>query len=160
MEEHKQYTPKLDRGPYGTAKYGGESDFVSTGNILRTDKNLVLKDFFIANDQEVQMLKGQKFKRLGIRSSTGESVFSIAFTDFLVGVTSLVDAPTIGLPRPKLAGAGKYYIIKDEVGGAATTTITIQSVGEETIDGSSTSTLTTNYQAKRFYSDGANWFTC
>ena len=56
-------------------------------------------------------------------------------------------------------GNGKTYIIKDEIGGAATTTITVRSAGEENIDGASSATLTTNYTVKSFYSDGANWFT-
>jgi hypothetical protein len=75
-------------------------------------------------------------------------------------VTALAVATTIGLPLPSLVGTGKTFIIKDEVGGATTTNITIASEGEKTIDGSSSTTLSTNYQFKQFYSDGSNWFTC
>lgn len=99
------------------------------------------------------MLRGQKIARIG----TG-TTYSTAATDFLIGVTSLVNAPTIGLPRPKFVGPGKTYVIKDEVGGAATTTITVVSQGEETIDGASSFAISTNYEAITFYSDGANWF--
>lgn len=129
-------------------------DFVSTGNVMRTDKDLIIKDFFSFTNVEARILKGQKILRTG----TG-TTYSTALTDYLIGVTSLANAPTIGLPRPKLAGAGKIFTVKDEVGGAATTTITVVSQGEETIDGAATSTLVTNYQSKSFYTDGANWFT-
>lgn len=127
-------------------------------NTDRIDKDLVVKDLFNVNNTETQQLHGQKFRRLGIRSSTGESVFSLATNEFLTAVTSLVDAPTIGLPKPQLVGPGKTYIVKDEAGGAASTTITIVSVGEETIDGSTSASISTNYQSKTFYSNGSNWF--
>lgn len=131
-----------------------QQDFVSTANVARTDKDLIIKDFHVFNNIEAQLLRGQKVFRTGVGTT-----YSTALIDYLIGVTSLANAPTIGLPRPKLAGRGKIYVVKDEVGGAATTTITVVSQGEETIDGSANTTLTTNYQAKRFYTDGANWFT-
>lgn len=136
-----------------------EKDFVSAPNVVRTDKTLIVKDFFIANDKEVQMLKGQRINHVVYNSnSTNSSVYSMSATDFLLGVTSLAYAPSIGLPLPALVGNGKTYIVKDEAGGASTTTITIISDGEKLIDGASSTTLTTNYQSKSFYSDGSNWF--
>lgn len=154
-KEHEQFNlnaiPKVDSGVQG--------DFLSSGNVARTDKTLVVKDFFIANDIEVQMLKGQKFNRTAFSTLLSGSLYSVATTDYLIGVTSLSYAPSIGLPKPSQVGVGKTFIVKDEAGGSATTTITVRSAGEENIDGTSTSTLTTNYQSKRFYSDGSNWFT-
>ncbi len=131
-----------------------EMDFVSSPNVVRLDKSLVVKGFFSVNDTDSIFRHGQIIARKAISGN-----YSIATLDFVVGITSLATAPIIGLPRPKLVGNGKTYIIKDEVGGAGTTTITIRSTGEENIDGSATSTLTTNYQSKSFYSDGSNWFT-
>lgn len=128
-------------------------DFVSTPSVARTDKDLIVKDFYTFNNVEARLMKGQKILRTGVGTT-----YSTALTDFLIGVTSLANAPTIGLPKPSLAGAGKLYVVKDEVGGAATTTITIVSQGEETIDGGANTTLTSNYQSKSFYTDGANWF--
>lgn len=130
-----------------------QQDFVSAPNITRIDKDFVIKDFYNFNNVEAQLLRGQKILRTGVGTT-----YSTALTDYLIGITSLVFAPTIGLPRPKLAGKGKIYTVKDEVGGAGTTTITIVSQGEETIDGGVNTTLTSNYQAKSFYSDGTNWF--
>lgn len=130
-----------------------ESDFVSVPSSLRTDKDFIVKDFFIINNSDAKFLRGQVFNR---KAASGN--YSTATIDYLIGITSLATAPTIGLPRPSLVGIGKTYIVKDEVGGAGTTTITIRSAAEETIDGVSTATISTNYQAKSFYSDGANWF--
>lgn len=136
-----------------------QKDWVSSPNVTRTDKTLVVKDFFIADDTNVRFLRGQIINRKVFGSnSTLSSVYTMAVTDFLLGVTSLAYTPSVGLPRPSLVGIGKTYIVKDEVGGAASTTITIQSDGEKTIDGAASTTLTTNYQSKSFYSDGSNWF--
>lgn len=134
-------------------------DFNSTPSVLRTDKTLNIKNNFIFSDIEMRVGRGQKFNRTLFSTLLSGSLYSVTTTDYLIGVTSLSYAPSIGLPRPKLVGPGKTYIVKDESGGAATTTITVRSAGEETIDGATTSTLTTNYQSKGFYSDGANWFT-
>lgn len=136
-----------------------DKDFDSAPNLVRTDKNFSVKEQFTVNDVETALLRGQKFKRRGVSTLITGTNFTLTTSDFLVGITSLSYAPSIGLPLPTLVGEGKTFIIKDEVGGAATTTITIRSDGEKTIDGATTSTLTTNYQAKSYYSDGANWFT-
>ncbi len=129
-------------------------DWVSSANVIRTDKTIVVKNFFIVDDNEAQFLRGQRINRKAMFGN-----YTMSVSDFLLGITSLAVAPSIGLPNPTLVGLGKTYIIKDEVGGSATTTITVRSDGEKTIDGSSSTTLTTNYISKRFYSNGSNWFT-
>lgn len=129
-------------------------DFYSSSNLIRTDRDFIVKDVFSVSNDNARFLRGQVVSRTAVSGN-----YSTAVRDFIVGVTSLISAPTIGLPRPKNVGAGKTYIIKDEVGGAGTTTITVRSEGEETIDGATTSTLTTNYQSRRYYTNGATWFT-
>lgn len=129
-------------------------DFQSTGNVVRTDKTLIVKGFFVADDREVQMLRGQRFNRKAV---TGN--YTAAVVDYLLGVTSLAVAANIGLPKPSIAGVGKTFTVKDEAGGAGTTTITVRSDAEANIDGAATSTLSTNYQSKDFYTDGSNWYT-
>lgn len=135
------------------------NDFQSGVSIVRTYKDFIVKDKFYVNENETQQKHGQKFKRTGV---TG-ALYSISTSEYLVAYTSLggdlASAPSVGLPLPSLVGTGKTFIVKDEAGGCATTTITVRSAGEKTIDGSSTSTITTNYGSKQFYSDGANWFT-
>lgn len=136
------------------------SDFeLKQANVLKTAKDLLIKEVFGVTNTETSQRKGQRFGRTSISTLVTGSVYSLSTTDYLLGITSLSYAPNIGLPLPSLVGVGKTFIIKDEVGGAATTTITVSSAGEKNIDGASTSTLTTNYQAKRFYTDGSNWFT-
>lgn len=133
-------------------------DFVSSGNVTRTDKTFNVKDRFIANDNETITRMGQTVNRTSFSTLVSGSTYTALTSDYIISVTSLSYAPTIGLPRPKDAGFGKAYIIKDEVGGASTSTITVRSIGEETIDGATTQTITTDYGAKGFYSDGANWY--
>lgn len=131
-----------------------QEDFSSSPSKVSTNKVLSVKTTFVADETNVKFLRGQMLNR---KSMSGN--YSLATTDFLLGITSLAVAPTIGLPRPSLVGIGKTYIIKDEAGGSATTTITVKSEGEKTIDGSASTTLTSNFSAKSFYSDGNNWFT-
>lgn len=150
MKNHTQY--------HLTRKAQAEI-FPSVAGVAKLDGDLFVKNLFNVTNTETQLRHGQVFNRTLFNTLLSGSLYSVATTDYLVGVTNLSYAPSIGLPRPKLVGPGKTYIVKDESGGAATTTITVRSAGEETIDGASTSTLTTNYQAKGFYSDGSNWFT-
>lgn len=154
MEFHKQYNL---RTPDELQKNKPVPDFELTqANILKTAKNLEIKNVFGVNDVELAFKKGQRFSRIAVHGAT----YSIATTDYLVAVDDLILAPTISLPNPSLVGVGKTFKVKDEIGGAATTTITVQVEGEKNIDGASTSTLTTDYQTKTFYTDGANYFTC
>lgn len=142
--EQYQHDPQPDQ----------QSDFVSTPSVARTDKDLVIKDFYNFTDIGFSNERGQTFARIGVRGAA----YSVSASQYLIGVTALAVSTTIGLPRPKLVGVGTSFIVKDEVGGAATTTITIVSQGEELIDGGANTTLNTNYQAKSLYTDGANWF--
>jgi hypothetical protein len=152
MEEHKQYNLEAHNElPVQQQTYG------QSPTIYREDRDLNIKDFYVFNNQESINKKGQKFNRTPFSTLSG-SVYSVAVQDFLIGITNLSYAASIGLPRPKLVGPGKTYIVKDEAGGATTTTITIRSAGEETIDGASTATITTNYASKSFYSDGNVWY--
>ena len=151
MENHKQHNLK--------SKHDTAKEEENRENIQRINKNLSIKDFYIFNDKEFINNKGQRINNFNFNTLILGSVYSVATQDFLIGITNLSYAPSIGLPRPKLVGSGKTYIIKDEAGGAGTTTITIRSAGEETIDGASTSTITSNYGSREVYTDGANWFT-
>lgn len=119
-------------------------------------RDLLIKDVFSVTDTEISLKKGQRIGRVAVRGA----VTTVSTSSYLIGVTALAVATSIGLPRPSQVGVGKTYIIKDEAGGATTTNITIRSEGEKLIDGASSTTLSTNYQVKRFYTDGSNWFTC
>ena len=159
MEQHKQYNLESSKAFDNPGANSSDQDFISSANVLKTSKTISVKDFHILGDSEFETKRGQKFGRTPFSTLVLGSVYSLATTDYLLGITSLSYAPSVGLPRPSLVGPGKNFIIKDEVGGAATTTITVRSAGEENIDGAATSIITTNYGLKRFYTDGANWFT-
>lgn len=153
FEAHQQYylQPKVQQTP--------TTPGIDSPNIYRLDKTLNIKDQIILNDVQLVNKLGLTIAHKVFSSSTGNSVYSIATNEYLLGITSVADAPTVGLPKPSLAGVGKTFIVKDASGGAGTTTITIVSVGEETVDGASSKTITANYGSVHLYTDGANWFT-
>lgn len=153
MTNHQQFN--LPTFAERQAQQPVQSDFeLKQANVLKTAKDLFVKEVFGVTNTESFQKKGQRLARTGFSGAN----YTLATSDYLIGITSLALAPTIGLPRPSLVGTGKTFIVKDEAGGAGTTTITIRSAGEETIDGATTATLTTNYQAKQFYSNGSVWF--
>lgn len=131
-------------------------EFFSSPTFLKTQKEFSVKNSFEAKESETIFKKGQSFGRTAVSGA----VTTVSTSSYLIGVTALAVATSIGLPNPSQVGVGKTYIIKDEAGGATTTNITIRSEGEKTIDGASSTTLSANYQVKRFYTDGSNWFTC
>jgi len=53
---------------------------------------------------------------------------------------------------------GAELIIKDEGGNAGTNAITVETEGGETIDGSASITIGSNYARRRLYTDGSDWF--
>lgn len=157
MKKHTQYNQAsgVQFIPLGTV----EQDFSQSPSSIRTFKSISVKSNLFADERETIFGKGQKFRRTPFLTTAGNAVYSVSAQDFLLAVTGLAGAASVGLPLPSIVGNGKHYIIKDEAGGAATTTITVRSEGEKNIDGASTSTITTNYGSKEFYTDGANWFT-
>ncbi|MCH7843503.1 MAG: hypothetical protein IID01_12150 [Chloroflexi bacterium] len=89
------------------------------------------------------------------------SITGAAYTpkagDQIIGVNR-AGIVTITLPTAQLR-SGRVYTIKDESGSASSNNITIATEGAETIDGSATDTISEDYGAKAYYSDGSNWFT-
>lgn len=132
-------------------------DFISTNNTVRTDKDLIVKDRFKVSDQNVTLNLGQLVKRIGVSGVNG-TIYA-AVNDYILGFTSLAFTPALVLPRPAQIGLGKIYVVKDEAGQAASTTITITSAGGELIDGVASNTITTNYGARSYYTEGNNWLT-
>src|SRR3990167_5519343 len=155
----EEVTPSMFTESVEQLQVSVDRDFDSSSSVLMTKKNFSVKGFYNFTDQESILNRGQKVHRTFVNTLITGSVYSVATSEFLIGVTNLSYALIVGLPKPRIVGNGKTYIIKDEIGGAATTTITVRSAGEENIDGASSATLTTNYTVKSFYSDGANWFT-
>lgn len=74
----------------------------------------------------------------------------------MVQINSSAGAFAITLPTAT-RNAGRVFTIKDS-GSAATHAVTIACYGSETIDGSSTLSISSNYQVARLYSDGTGWW--
>jgi len=152
IKEHTQFnlerkTPEVNGG-----------DFVSAPNTARTDKDLIVKDFFNVNNTETQQLHGQKVKAKILPSGTS-ATYNALLNDYIVGFKDVVVSRTIKLPKPSLAGFGKIYIVKDFSGSASATTITISPFDGEYIDSDTASGIGTDYGVKRLVTDGTNWFT-
>lgn len=99
-------------------------------------------------------------KSLGLnRTTVNDTSYTIADTDLVVAFIALTSARTVTLPAAATAGERRTYVVKDEVGNAATWNITIDGNGSEKIDGSLTKVISTNYGSVTLYCDGANWFT-
>ena len=84
--------------------------------------------------------------------------YTVLVTDYIIGVTSTSAVRTITLPAATSDNTGQVYIVKDESGGAATNNISVVVNGGGLIDDTSTAVLTQNYEARQFYSSGAQWF--
>lgn len=90
------------------------------------------------------------------RTAVADTAYAILTTDFAVVYTSLTAARTATLPTA-VGVAGKIYHIKDGAGAAGTYNITIATTSSQTIDGSLTKTIATNYGALMVISNGANY---
>jgi hypothetical protein len=59
---------------------------------------------------------------------------------------------------PASGRAGRVYVIKDESGAATAHPISIRASAGETIDGTATLVIGTNYGVLRVISSGKSWF--
>lgn len=82
--------------------------------------------------------------------------YTATVNDHTILVDSTAATRTITLPTA-VGIAGREYIVKDWKGQSGTNNITIATTSSQTIDGSTTFILGTNYESKTVVSDGANW---
>lgn len=66
---------------------------------------------------------------------------------------------TITLPSARNVVLGKTIYIKDESGNAGSSNITINRDSGDTIDGATSTSITSNFGIIRLYSDKEDWFT-
>jgi hypothetical protein len=120
-------------------------------NVFDDLKNdgLIEKDF---DNSALKLLQGVRLNR----SLVAASPYTVLAADCIIGVDT-TGAVTINLPAAATAGAGKVLYIKDETGNAAAENITIDAAGSETIDGSLTETILTNYGYRVLYCNGTEW---
>ncbi len=145
---------------------GGGIVFNQTNGIFHIKSGFTGKPFKIRNSSNIDTFlvdfdSGSLTIKGGIinkRTATATS-YTVLVTDYIVGVTSTAAARTITLPAAATATVGKTYIVKDESGAAATNNITVQGNAAETIEGTNTKLINTNYGVLRLYTDGTSWFT-
>jgi len=92
------------------------------------------------------------------RHATATSLYADN-TDSIIGVTSTSAARGIYMPDVTTTVAGQIFVVTDESGGANSHNIIVYGNGSDTIDGSATSTISSNYGVLRLYSTGATWKT-
>ena len=139
------------------------SDKTSTfDGSIEVSKNLTVKGNLTFGDASTDTLTVSGAATFGAGISVNRvsksSNYTATSTDTIIGVDCSGGAITITLPTAGTVN-GKVYIIKDESGDAGTNNITVATEGSETIDGSNTATINSNYGVLRVYSDGTNFFT-
>ena len=104
------------------------------------------------NTEKTEFFHGMAYKRTAV----GNTNYTVLATDYLIEYTSLSAPRTVTLPTA-VGAAGQVYIIKDGTANAGTSNITIATTSSQTIDGSSTATISVAHGQLAVYSDGANW---
>ena len=88
------------------------------------------------------------------------ATYNLSLTDQYFGTTrSATGTGTITLPLGSTVSVGRQYIIKDEGGqsGSYLRRITVAASGSDTIDGSATRSITSNYGALTVLWTGTRW---
>jgi hypothetical protein len=91
-------------------------------------------------------------------TTVNAATYSTLTTDFILHVTyTATGTVAITLPTAQVED-GRILVVKDAGGNAGTNNITISTQGSETIDGSATATINSDYSAINLYSNGTNWY--
>jgi len=95
-----------------------------------------------------------------VSTDDSQNGYSVATTDYIVGVNTSAGAVTTTLPGAATAGAGRLLIIKD-IGGYASASakaINIVTNGSEKIDGADSLQILVSSGTVSLFSDGSNWY--
>jgi hypothetical protein len=107
------------------------------------------------SDTETTLQHGQINNITTVNAAT----YDLLATDYILNVTYTGTGAVTSLTLPTAQVIeGRTIVIKDAGGNAGTNNITIDTEGSETIDGSATNVINTNYGYVTLYSDGSNWF--
>ena len=101
--------------------------------------------------------------RIGLNKSNisivNSSTYDLVSTDNILHVSYTVTGAVTSLTLPTAQTlSGRVIVIKDAGGAAGTNSITIDTEGAQTIDGSATAIISVNYNSISLYCDGTNWF--
>lgn len=95
---------------------------------------------------------------LVLKRTAATNDYSIALTDYYVGVDTTSNTVDLTVPQASTATEGQTFVIKDEGGNTTTNVITIVRSGTDTIDGATSVEINSPYGSFSLYTDGANWF--
>jgi len=87
-------------------------------------------------------------------SSSGDADATIPSSSNYHGVTALTAGRTLTLFDVNLLDDGEPFVVQDESGSAGTHNITIQRAGAQTINGTTSVTISSNYGRKTFFKRG------
>lgn len=90
--------------------------------------------------------------------SANTTAYTTTTKEEVVGIDTNSASVTVTLDSTSAGDQGHKIIIKDEGGNAGTNGITIDTAGTETIDGASSTSITSNFGSITVYSDGTNWY--
>jgi hypothetical protein len=121
------------------------------GRVTRTINIGNFQVGYPGNERELVLVGGAQ---LSVRTIT-TPISTLSSHDLLVNVNATA-ATTINLPQ---GNKGQWYIIKDANGNAATYNITVIPSNSQTIDGSSSMTINTNYGSNMIVWNGTGWIT-
>lgn len=107
------------------------------------------------SDGTINQTGGQKWSVTTVAAAT----YDLLITDRVLHVTYTGTGAVTSLTLPTAqTTAGRIISIKDAGGNASVNSITIDTEGAQTIDGSATFVMSTDYEDITLYSDGSNWF--
>lgn len=112
--------------------------------------------YAVDNDQQVYRLLSGSNAIIIKRTVVDDTDYVVTDNDYYISVINLSAARTITLPVAMPEGFTIH--IKDASGLSATYPVTVETAGDETIDGEVNATIGTDYEALTFIFDGAtNW---
>jgi len=124
---------------------------LSSGEVTSTYQGGITSDdkYLTSSEIDAKIVGGEV-------TSINVAAYALLITDTILSV-SYAGACTITIPTAQITN-GRRLVIKDAGGLAGTNNITIATEGAETIDGSATAVINSDYSAINIYSDGTNLY--
>ena len=126
---------------------------LSSGEVTSTYQGGITSDdkYLTSSEIDAKIVGGEV-------TSINVAAYALLITDTILSVSyTATGACTITIPTAQITN-GRRLVIKDAGGLAGTNNITIATEGAETIDGSATAVINSDYSAINIYSDGTNLY--